>query len=94
MESMVEKIAGAILKHFLSGGEYVKDLGYGLIKVDQCLDLQEISRVALKAMREPTEEMVDAGVETDNDFSEAAPQKACIMIWWSMLDAALKEPVS
>jgi hypothetical protein len=46
---------------------------------------------AIKAMQGPTEAMLEAGAVVDDDFSEAAPERACFMIYHAMIDEALKE---
>jgi hypothetical protein len=46
---------------------------------------------AIGAMQGPTEAMIEAGAVVDDDFSEAAPERACFMIYHAMIDAALKE---
>jgi hypothetical protein len=51
----------------------------------------EEAKAAIEAMRGPTEAMLEAGAVVDDDFSEAAPERACFMIYHAMIDAALKE---
>jgi len=50
------------------------------------------ARAAIKAMREPTEEMMDAGWEAPSNVDCAGPLSADMRApWQAMIDAALKK---
>ncbi|QIG76651.1 hypothetical protein EVC28_027 [Rhizobium phage RHph_I1_23] len=84
---MVEKVADAILKHLVAGGESIKDIGDGLIKIDGCVDLYDVARAAIDAMRESTDAMDDAGEKAIYDL----PRHIAVMAYEVMIDAAIKE---
>lgn len=80
---MIERVAEAILKRLISEGEYLKDLGDGLIKYDGCIYLSEVAKAAIEALRDPTEAMLQADPRRDFVLSQES--------WEAMVDAALKE---
>jgi hypothetical protein len=47
----------------------------------------DYARYAVKAMREPTEAMLQATNDLEDDFSRGSP----IKIWQAMIDAALRD---
>lgn len=85
--SMVEKVADEILKHLVAGGETIKDIGDGLVKIDGCIDLYEVARAAIGAMRESTDSMDDAGEKAIYDL----PRHIAVMAYEVMIEAALEE---
>jgi hypothetical protein len=87
MESMIERVVDEILKHLVAGGESIKDIGDGLVKIDGCVDLYEVARVAIGAMRESTDAMDDAGEKAIYDL----PRHIAVMAYEVMIEAALKE---
>lgn len=63
---MIEKLAQAIFNEFvfMKDGDYVgeyKALGGTETQLDGHFDLNRIALAAIKAMREPTKEMIEAG---------------------------------
>lgn len=66
---------------------------------DPCGSCANLARVAIEAMREPTEAMIEAGYDADipggrygePTFRESSVDKADVtVIWHDMIDAALK----
>ncbi len=75
IDDMVERVALALCNHLNEGAASL----YEELGEDTARDL---ARVAIAAMREPTEAMVDAGVEAA--VCDNAP-----LAWPAMIDAAL-----
>lgn len=85
----LEEVAKAIAGEDLDEGDGLYDW-YAL--TDSVADTyRSMAKAAIKAMDNPTEAMLAAGVAVDNNFSEAAPQTACFWIYDAMIKAALKE---
>jgi hypothetical protein len=83
MSEMVDKVAEAILDALPAFvGEGASDDPLMISYIDcEAVDLREIARAAIEAMREPTEQMVEA----------ASPPKGIAGGWSAMIDAALKD---
>ncbi len=59
---------------------------------DRLMDSMELARAAITAMREPTEEMSDAGAWFDaDDRGNQGSLSVATGVWKVMIDAALKE---
>ena len=81
---MVERVARAIcLAHAIDSG-YSRGCAEASVDVEWKAWVVE-ARAAIAAMREPTEEMVDAGWQTSDDVVWMALKEA----WPAMIDAAL-----
>lgn len=91
MDSMVERVADAILKHLIAEGEYIKDLGDGLIKIDSYIDLGDIARAAIEAMREPTEDQVNASAMILEWYKNVNKPTLAREAYIAAINAALKE---
>ena len=85
MTDMVEKVAKAIATKAL--GEVGRD--YDPFAIQKCIPY---ARAAIAAMREPTDEMNDAGADKcDGGCAEESCQFGFMgKIWTAMIDAALK----
>ena len=93
---MVEKVTEA-LRAAVAGKDYVwhdSNPGDRSVAIDGVVDIRDLARAAIAALREPTPEMVEAGGETrpcswredvgrDDEAAETAYQ--------AMIDAALEE---
>jgi hypothetical protein len=86
---MVARVADAILKHLIAEQDYMMDLGNGLIRYDGHMNLAEVARVAIEAMREPTEAMADAGREKHGVWGFGATDAK--LVFEAMINSALKE---
>lgn len=80
MSEMVERVAKAIAMHWGCAPQ-TYDLNPDVRK-----DWAGYARAAIEAMREPTPNMILAGMETDAEMTAIA--------YRAMIDAALKEPAS
>ena len=74
---MVERVATAIRTMQTRPGGYT--------------DVEDVARVAIAAMREPTEAMEAAGDDKAEGWMSAAPAGP---VWRAMCDAALADPTS
>ena len=83
-EEMVERIAQAMLDKLIADDE---PLAYWAMPARSCFDgyfdLKKLAKVAIAAMREPTQAMENAG----NDY-DCTP--LAVDVWRDMIDAALK----
>jgi len=74
---MIERVAKAIINR-------LKKAAYPTLEIDDCIASYDIiAKAAIQAMREPTEEMIDAGAY-DLDMTVKTQYQ-------NMIDAALKE---
>ena len=95
VERVTKAIYAALEKHQF--GSHVGTLGDGMSAGYTCLDgdfdLTAAARAAIAAMREPTEEMVRAGVRALNvanyGMPEYGPEDEAEMAFSAMIDAAL-----
>lgn len=82
---MVERVARAIYERNSKRTNYVwPDDVYPAIR-NRCL---RDARAAIEAMREPTEEMVNAGAVAEGDTNLEAQARS---LWEAMIDAILKD---
>lgn len=83
MGEMVERVAEAIARGRSEGG---RKLFVGWANLDPYdKDMwRSAARAAIEAMREPTSEMANAGVQAYDDFGLSIPA-----IWRAMIDEAL-----
>lgn len=87
--NMVEKVARATYSKFMEGVEGLEPSWDELPEYHQWR-LKEATKAAIEAMREPTEEMMKAGVNQDSTIDSEA-HAPCVRHWEAMIDAALKE---
>lgn len=90
MSAMVERVARAIYDAADASGEYVGTWDRAYVVLDGAFDLRVLARAALAAMREPTEEMLDAVSMRDIEGTDAhAWRMEAADHWRAMIDAAL-----
>lgn len=90
--SMVEKVARAIYE----ATPFPNTEGPYEAQTDEYRRMCKVlARAAIEALREPTEEManegMNAGTDADDPYEPGNMSSATIPIWQAMLDAALKE---
>lgn len=94
--TMIDRVQDAIVQalraygrgEVMSIGDHDRLRGFHELNGD--FDIRSAARAAIKAMREPTDEMVRAGADGSGEGSEACAEGA----WSAMLDAALAEPTA
>ncbi len=90
MTDMIERVAMAIRLNLRSEGSCYRFADcYGLSK-PFCECEQDVAVVALKAIREPTDEMVEAGENAFLDQELTDPEPASKFVFQAMIDTALK----
>lgn len=85
-ESMIERVARALMS-----AQESRDLDYASPMVREAYLFA--ARAAIEAMREPTEEMLDAAYVGSEigDFMDGLPDEVLSQAFTDMIDAALKE---
>lgn len=82
---MVERVARSIYERARPSADFGVDMAsWESAAPSTRSDLRELARTVIAAMREPSQAMVDAGVEAVSDGICDA--------WYAMIDAALEEP--
>lgn len=96
VKSVRDAIIEAMWAHDNVAHVDVRARSNGLFRLDGEFDLAAIARAAIEAMREPTPEMVAAGVERFSDLLQAGVGSEYLMTEAAkaMIDAALAEPTA
>lgn len=95
--NMVEKVARAMAQHQLTAlgkaamDDPKKDYYNKCYGKDERKNIEDLSRAAIEAMREPTQEMVDAANVPDAIILGGHRNLVSSDGWEAMIDAALKE---
>ncbi|MGR9130753.1 hypothetical protein [Rhizobium leguminosarum] len=89
-ESMIDRVAKALCAR-VDGNNPTRVLRTSPVVVYEWEMYKDDAVIAIEAMRDPTEAMLQAGAIADDNFSEAAPETASLRIYGAMIDAALKE---
>lgn len=84
--NMVEKVARSICMDDFDGEDVWKDLTSRHHSA-----YMENARAAIKAMRDPTEKMVDAIIEAEGECWHVGESSLVIKIYTDAIDAALSE---
>ncbi len=92
MSAMIDEVAKHIYRAHRIGAAFDITTGKPIPDEEDTLWMlyRPMAKSAIEALRDPTEAMVDEAVLVDEEMSVQAPQKAVKMIWWAMIDEALK----
>jgi hypothetical protein len=91
MSEMIDRAAAALKAHFAAeDGLYFVCSGWGRL-FDLTFNPEDVVRVVIDAMREPTEAMLDAAWRLPDDGPAIIYKSAIEEKWREMIEAALKD---
>jgi hypothetical protein len=91
MSEMIERVAEAIWRQEFENHDRLPPVEYRQLERTDRLDLEAMARAAIEAMREPTQSMLDAGLNGAPITEYGWCDRETLDIWKPMIDAALKE---